>query len=265
MKSLGSLRGWHAWLSVILALPILLVSVTAIFIAHDKALGLKEIPVEAKWLPGYADGNWRQSLEIRSHFVDADGSQYVGSKYGLFRVEAGSLAAIAGTEGLEVRGLHQHQGNLVLATKTGLYVAANGAANGAARKVLNMEAWSLTALPDGTLSASVRDDGIMVSSDGGLNWRRHQPVAEAVTAYARTMPERPLTLGNLVMDLHTGKAFLSKDTQWLWIDATGAVMTFLGLSGLVVWWRTRRRKAQAALAQAAAKLENHPQPQATSP
>ena len=81
----------------------------------------------------------------------------------------------------------------------------------------------------------------------------------AVTAYARTMPERPLTLGNLVMDLHTGKAFLSKDTQWLWIDATGAVMTFLGLSGLVVWWRTRRRKAQAVLAQATAKLEAQPQ------
>jgi len=258
MKRFGTLRGWHAWLSVVLALPILLVSVTAIFIAHDKALGLKEIPVAAKWLPGYADGTWRQSLEIRSHFVAADGSQYVGSKYGLFRVEAAALAAIPGTEGLEVRGLHQHQGNLVLATKTGLYVAEGGAA----RKVLNMEAWSLTALPDGSLSASVRDDGIMVSSDGGLTWRRHQPVAEAVAAYARTMPDRPLTLGNLVMDLHTGKAFLSKDAQWIWIDATGAVMTFLGLSGLVVWWRTRRRKAQAALAQAAAKLEGHSQPQA---
>lgn len=256
MKRFGSLRGWHAWLSVILALPILLVSVTAIFIAHDKALGLKEIPVEAKWLPGYADGNWRQSLEIRSHFVSPDGSQYVGSKYGLFRVEAGSLVAIGGTEGLEVRGLHQHQGHLLLATKTGLYVAANGSVG----KVLNMETWSLTVLPDGTLSASVRDDGIMTSTDGGSTWRRHQPVAEAVSAYARTMPDRPLTLGNLVMDLHTGKAFLSKDTQWLWIDATGAVMTFLGLSGLVMWWRTRRRKAQAALIQAAAKLDRqHPQ------
>lgn len=263
MKAFGTLRGWHAWLSVILALPILLVSVTAIFIAHDKSLGLKEIPVNARWLPGYSNDSGRMTMEIRSHMVSSDGTPYLGSRYGLFRVEGGTMTLIPGSETLEVRSMVEQAGAVVIASKNGLFRLENGTLH----RVSPHEIWSLSQLPDGAVAALTRDDGILRSDDGGKSWKPHADLNSTTAAYAATMPERPLTLANLVMDLHTGKAFFSKETQWLWIDLTGAVMTFLGVSGLVVWWRTRRRKAQAAMAQAKAALDVAPatRSQAVSP
>jgi hypothetical protein len=36
-------RNWHNWISIILVLPILIVAITAIFIAHHKALGMEQL------------------------------------------------------------------------------------------------------------------------------------------------------------------------------------------------------------------------------
>ena len=54
MKLSFNSRKWHAWLSFTLALPILLVAVTAILIAHSQKLGFRDIKVDPSWLPGYA-------------------------------------------------------------------------------------------------------------------------------------------------------------------------------------------------------------------
>ena len=51
------------------------------------------------------------------------------------------------------------------------------------------------------------------------------------------------TLKNLIMDMHTGKAFLGKSAEWIWIDVLGIVLCLLSLTGVWVWWQGRRRAA----------------------
>lgn len=75
-------RRWHSWISAILALPILIVGLTAIFIAHDKALGLKKMGVSAEWLPGYGQTK-SEHAELRATLPLADGGLWLAAKGGL--------------------------------------------------------------------------------------------------------------------------------------------------------------------------------------
>src|SRR4051812_6029705 len=53
MKLKFNSRKWHAWLSFVIALPILLVAVTSILMAHSQTLGFRTIKIYPNWLPGY--------------------------------------------------------------------------------------------------------------------------------------------------------------------------------------------------------------------
>lgn len=248
MKVPGALRDWHAWISVVLAVPVLIVGLTAIFIAHDKALGLKEIPIDAGWLPGYGSGAPTQAaIEIRAIHLLADGGEYLGTKQGLYVRKGDGLAVVEALRGVEIRGLAQVDGTLFAAAKNGIWrLRDDGWLN-----VLKGEAWSVQA-HDGGVAAALKDRGILVSGDGGATWKGDGALQSALARHAEAAPPRTLTLGNLVMDLHTGKALVPGGAHWIWIDAVGAVMVFLGLSGLVLWWRTRRLKLKMARAAAPA-------------
>ncbi|PKO58071.1 MAG: hypothetical protein CVU25_05815, partial [Betaproteobacteria bacterium HGW-Betaproteobacteria-19] len=92
---------------------------------------------------------------------------------------------------------------------------------------------------------AVKDHGLLVSADG-RDWR---PDPELMPVLAASMVEGEaelITLGKLVMDLHTGKAFFGKDWEWIWIDLVGLAMTLLSLTGVYMWWRGERRKAALA-------------------
>lgn len=247
MSIKGGFRGWHAWLSFALALPIILVSLTSVFLAHDKELGLKGVPVDAGWLPGYGMGpEYGGGLEIRVVHRAADGTDYVGGKQGLFIRAADGLTAVTAFAGLEVRGLADAASGLVVASKAGVWVGGGDAW----RKITGAEAWSVSARSDGVVTATLKDDAVLISADGGRTWGRDGALAGDVARFAATAPPRPLTLHNLVMDLHTGKAILG-DAKWLWIDLTGGAMVFLTVSGLVLWLRTRRGKLKTATSRAA--------------
>lgn len=234
----GGLRGWHAWLSVVLAVPIVIVSLTAIFIAHDKSLGLKEIPL-GRWAPTEMEG-----MEVRALFTTGGGTDYVGTKYGLMMREGANLTPIAALDGIEVRGMAEAGDALYAATKAGLWRLQGGTWE----RVLAMETWSASTGADGVLRVAVKDSGIMATRDGGASWTRDAAISGELDRIASAMPPRPLSLGELVMHLHTGKAFFGKHYEWIWIDVVGAVMTFLTLSGVIIWWRARRQKLKATMA-----------------
>lgn len=61
MMSKFNYRKWHAWLSFILSLPIFLVAVTSMLIAHSQALGFREIKIYPNWLPGHTAPNERRT------------------------------------------------------------------------------------------------------------------------------------------------------------------------------------------------------------
>jgi hypothetical protein len=56
--------------------------------------------------------------------------------------------------------------------------------------------------------------------------------------------------------LHTGKAFFGKESEWIWIDILGAILVFLGGTGLYLWWRSQTRRCEAGRNRIAAEV-NH--------
>lgn len=244
MKISFESRKWHLWVSLILALPIVIVAVTAVFIAHHKALDLRAIPVAAGWLPGYSSAAAHKArLEPRASLLSSAGVHWVGTNDGLYRVDQGRLVMVDLLAGTPVRALVEAPWGLVAATRTGLWVGRDGNW----LRTHKGDAWNASVRADGAVAAAVKDEGLLVSVDGRA-WQSDPELTPVLAASLAEGEIEVITLSKLVMDLHTGKALVGKDWEWIWIDLVGLAMTLLALTGVYMWWRGERRKA--ALAQA---------------
>ncbi len=231
-----SARSIHLWVSIALALPMLIVALTAVLIAHDKSLGLKEIQLPAAWVPG---GGKAEEAELRAYWPLPDAA-YLGGKQGLLRQPAGALQPVHGLRA-EVRALlGLADGRVLAASQRGLYQVQGLQAERLARGGFH----SLSRQPDGSLLA-IGKDGLALRSSDGQDW---QPtLATELQQLAALAPAaEAVSLSKLVMDLHTGKALLGKRYEWIWIDVLGVTLALLGFTGLWMWWRTQRRQASIA-------------------
>jgi len=244
MSTEKNLRGWHSWWSVALALPIVIVSLTAIFIAHEDSLGLKAIPLPASMRMAADDASATKLPEVRALHRHADGRTYVATKYGLLTQDGAKLTPVDEFAGIEVRGLATAGATLFAATKNGVWALRQAGWE----RVLTGEAWAVNALPDRTVSVGMKKTGLVVSADDGRTWRADQIIDTALADYAVSGPPPRMTLHKLIMDMHTGKAFFGKEYEWLWIDLVGGTMLFLSFSGLVMWWRARRQRLRLSQA-----------------
>ncbi|WP_428246686.1 PepSY domain-containing protein [Ferrovibrio sp.] len=229
-------RWWHKWLGIILLLPLLIVAVTAILLAHDRSLGLRQMLVAADWLPGYGEAMAGVEIRAAQRVGDMD---YVATRLGLFTVRNGSVETIAALRGTELRDLAVAGDRLYAAARTGIWTGQAGQAEW--RQLLKAEAWSVNIRADGSVAAATRERGLVVSEDGGAHWRSESGLARIVAEQSGVDPGA-ITLNRLILDLHTGKALFGKDYEWLWIDITGAAMVFLSVSGFIMWWRARRQR-----------------------
>lgn len=232
-------RTWHKWLGVVLALPMLIVAVTAIFLSHKASLQLNDIQVNAAWLPGYSAAAMQAArMDMRSGIVARSGTQYIGTKTGLYRIEDGRAVAVEALAGKEVRSLAETPHGLIAATRQGLWRETRDGW----QQVLRGDAWQVSAAANGTLDAVFRKDGLKRSKDGGATWQAEPGAMQALASVPMLHQPEKITLSTLMFDLHTGEAFLGKDWEWIWIDLVGAVMAFLALTGIYMWWRGERRK-----------------------
>lgn len=235
-------RSWHTWGSLILALPILIVGASAVFIAHKKALGTDEVTVNAKWLPGYQTQAYQAAqLEPRATLTTAAGTTWVGTQQGLFRLDGERLVEETALAGTQVRAIAEAPFGRVLAAKSGIWLEQDGQW----QRTLKGDAWNAAARPDGSVVVAIKDKGLVSSSDG-KKWAQDPALTAALAATATQLPDKPLTLGKLIMDLHTGQAFFGKDGEWIWIDLVGLAMCLLALTGVYMWWRAEKRKAALA-------------------
>lgn len=107
-------RNWHIWTSVVLALPILIVALSALFMAHKKALGTNEITVAANWLPGYRSASAKVGRdEVRSSLRTARGETLIGTLGGLYRLDGEQLVGVAELAGTQIRGLAEAPGDVL--------------------------------------------------------------------------------------------------------------------------------------------------------
>jgi hypothetical protein len=231
-------RHWHAWLSILLSIPAFLVGLTAILIAHNKTLGLNGIAVNADWLPGLTI-TAQSAPDIRSTLSLADGRQFIGGKAGLFVLEHERLTAIADLTGYEIRSLAANEREIVAAGNRGVWL--NRADSW--RQIYRQAAHSVQIGDDGTIRIATQNSGLLFSEDGGASWRPDSATLQAFSQLPAEALREDYTVGKLILDVHTGKAFLGKQWEWLWIDLLGALLVFLCLTGVYLWWRGQQRKA----------------------
>lgn len=231
-------RSTHIWISVVLAIPILIVALTAIFLAHDKSLGLKKITVNANWLPGYQTTVKKDDAEIRAWLATAD-FNYVGTRKGLYRWQNDTLIPVPGFMGMEIRQILAAPQGILVVGKEGLWLEHNDDF----QQLYRGEIWNAQLQENGRIILSTKGEGLLNTEDQGVSWKAVNLPAlhQQLDDFMQQTPYN-ITLGKLVMDLHTGKAFLGKEWEWIWIDLVGFVMALLALTGLVMWWRTQRKK-----------------------
>jgi len=229
-------RSWHSWTSLFIALPILIVALSAIFISHRKALGTDEVNVAANWLPGYqgAAANSGRN-EARASLITASGETYVGTLGGLYRLAGEQLVAVEELAGTQIRGLAEAPWGRVAVAKGGIWLEQNGKW----QRVLKGDAWSVASRRDGFV-VGIRDRGLLISEDG-QHWQADARLATALAILPAAA--EPITLARLIMDLHTGKALFGKEREWIWINLVGLALSLLALTGLYMWWRTQLRRA----------------------
>lgn len=238
-------RDWHNWVSAILVVPMLLVGLTTIFLAHKKELGLNDIDLTraVAWLPGYGGKAMAyRDPEIRSSLALADGSRWVGTQTGLYRIAGGEAVAVPELAGTPIRGIVAAPWGLVAATKSGIWTHdAQGW-----RRAYKGDAWHAALDPDGSVAVALKDEGLVASGDG-IRWQPDDNTRLALAALpAEERAAERITLGKLMLDLHTGKAFFGKEAEWIWIDLLGFVWVFLGGTGLYLWWRAQTKRRDVA-------------------
>lgn len=239
-------RDWHNWLSVILAVPLVLVGLTSIFLAHKKEWKLNDVDLTAAvaWLPGYGQSAMAaEHADIRSSLVDADGVHWVGTQSGLFRVAGGKAEVVAALGDAPVRDLLRVPWGVVAATKYGVWTLRAGEDW---QRAYKGDSWNASLNPDGSVAITIKDKGILLSRDG-KDWQKQTADAEALAALpAEARVDEKISLGKLMIDLHTGKAFFGKAWEWVWIDILGAIWAFLGFTGIYMWWRSQTKRRDAA-------------------
>lgn len=234
-------RSIHAWVSVLLAVPMFLIAITAVLLAHDDEWGLKDITVDVSWLPAYSETQMRiEQHAPRTFLTLSDGTTLLGTKSGVYRVAGETLQPLGGMT-RDVRGLLEDRGQLYAATKSGFlrYDAAS-------------DEWRTLAGGDFHGVGRHGDAVVAVDKDGrfyvaGALGEPATPMAmfEAALAGLPVESVGEVTLAKLAKDIHTGKAFVGKTWEWAFIDVMGLVLAMLSLTGVWMWLRARRRRASA--------------------
>ena len=220
-----SMRNWHKWIGVTLGVPLLLVGLTTFLIAHEKRLGTKELVLPIGGLVS-------EPAEVRASAL-VGGAQWVSTKQGLYRLEGDHAVPLTGSPADDIRDiLVMADQSVLLAGKRGLWHYASGQ-----WELLYKAECSNIAVSQNGYVAACKDEGMLVSVDGQA-WQPHSISFPSLSAGEAGTP-----LSKIIMDIHTGKLFFGKKYEWIWIDLLGLACVALGITGITMWVRSRRKRA----------------------
>ncbi len=221
-------RKLHIWLSLIFLLPLFVVAVTTVFIAHKDALGTENVML---W--GHADTQG-ETLEIKAWLGSSRFGDLTATKSGIYQMfdQPKRLNFFPVEEYRAI--LEDDAGQLWVASKAGLWRQS-----GSLPAVLVKQGdFHSLGMSGDEMFTFEKKSGVLVSNNRGISWNQNHPLAQ--NWFMLEPEEKPYNLSKLMMDLHTGKAFLGKKGEWIWIDLLGICMMLLCITGATVWWRNRR-------------------------
>ncbi|NOR72084.1 MAG: hypothetical protein GQ532_20770 [Methylomarinum sp.] len=219
-----SARSWHNWISIALVIPLFIIAITSLFMAHEKSLDLKSLSWGA------------QTPEIRSVLYGKHDLLMLASKDDVYEWIDNRLQAIPALQGLEARFIKVlADSSILIAGKGGLWLRHS---DQKWRQKYAGDIHGLQIISDGHWLIVDKNVGTMLSTDQGGHWQQDSKVA----ALLEQLPARPYNLEKLIHDLHTGKAFFGKHLEWIWIDVLALVLGFLCLTGAYIWWKSQYNK-----------------------
>ncbi|MDX8407749.1 MAG: hypothetical protein R8L58_05115 [Mariprofundaceae bacterium] len=230
------LRQLHIWIGLLILLPVVLISITAIMLAHDKDLGLKDIRLQAEWLPdGWLKHSDSKDAEIKADLAGDAGSALIGTKSGLYYLEGNTLTAVPALQGMDIRSLKHWQGEVLVAARQGAFLSGHGTWN----RLYEGDARSIDADDDGNLYVAAHHKGLLISHDGGQSWQVATDIGKQLATLTELEPTRDIELKRLIKGLHSGRILVGKRSEWLWIDTISGLLLFSSLIGVFRWWKKR--------------------------
>lgn len=238
------------WAGILFSIPVVLVALTAILIAHKDGLGTKNLLVNAGWLPGYKvkQENIGHLLNDVKAYHAFDEKRYFGTKLGVIVKHNDGLSIVKGTEGAEVRDIAVIGDTLYFATKHGIFSYSDE--NNRAQKIMSGDFHGL-AFNERKLTALAGKQGLFESTDYGKTWSESTSLSALLPATAITqLSERvgnegfieKLNWEKLILDIHTGEAFFGNGTMWLWIDLVSLSLLLMTITGIWMWYKRKFRK-----------------------
>lgn len=222
-----SIRTLHNWVSVALVLPLFIVGMSTFFISHDKTLG--------QYVIGYTS----ETVEIKDLLKTPDGRTFLATKDGVYQATNNTLVPIKALNS-EIRVLeYLDDGRLIAAGKYGVWLSERG---DSWIKLHSGDIHGIQILPEHWYIIS-KEKGVLLSSDQGQSWQQAKKIEQLINTMAE---KRPLELGKLMKDLHTGKALMGKKYEWIWADILAFVLVLLALTGIYIWWKSQKRKQELA-------------------
>lgn len=241
---------WHKWAGLLFSIPVVLVALTAILIAHKDGLGTKNMLVNAGWLPGYQakQKNIGHLLDDVKAYHVAGEKHYYGTKLGVVAQHNNVLTIVKGTEGSEVRDIAAIGDTLFFASKHGIFSYFE--VNNRAMKLINGDFHGLV-FNEQKLTALAGKQGLYESTDYGKTWSENMQLSVLLpdVAVAR-LSERignegyieKLNWEKLILDIHTGEAFFGSGSMWIWIDLVALSLLVLTCTGIWMWYKRKFRK-----------------------
>ncbi|MCE3235871.1 MAG: putative rane protein [Vampirovibrio sp.] len=233
-----AIRNWHIKVGLIVAIPIVLAGMTAVLMAHNKDLGLRNISAaNMAWLPGYRDAKESTStaadLEIRTTLTTKDGRYLLGTRYGLYELRENRLFRIEALPAKEIRAIVESPNGLLCAGRGGVW-QNNGKGW---RRIFKGDAYTVENRSPQLIRIATREKGLQDSTDDGKHWTPVAALNRLPVNLPSNLQQEELTMGRLALDLHTGRAFLGREWAWLWIDLAGLSLVLLAFSGVFLWSR----------------------------
>ena len=231
-------RQWHRWLGLVVAVPVLVLSVTGVLLNHIESLGWSNQPMSpwlARWygapvpsdVHGYKlEKQWYVELNERL-YIDATDALHCPSP----------LHGVVRQKGLLVVGCGQE---LMLLDGNGQLVERMGSAYGLpAFERLGSDEQGLI-LDTGSSLLRFDVDQLMATPYQG-EWQPAQaqplPVTLEQTLISQSVPPS-LNWQRFLLDLHAGR--LGGLAGQLIMDLAALILTILAVTGTVIWSRTRR-------------------------
>jgi len=233
-------RRIHYWISIILAIPMALVAASGILISMRS---VSHATVPLSWLRSETTP---QQFPITAFAQTDDGAVWIGNAQGLYRVSANQTEEVSQFIGQEIIALavRKKEDQPIVATRMAVWEKVDQQWVPVHRGRVRQ----LSILSDGTVFTIVGGrgefaDGKPFVSKDPRAWQSYE-LAQRANAQLPRLENPRVPLHQMMRELHSGAFLLGKGPgEMLWSNILGWVLLSLILTGLWMWLKMERIKA----------------------